>query len=210
MKAGPKRRLAAQEQPGPRHRAWMGPLLVALALCAAAAAQEATRGPAARHTASAALVGVPPGAERGGVLGEGGRTLRAGAEAGPHASAARVARSALTLLPLGLRGAELGQWPLGADPALELSSSSHPDVGLESLFVPLNASCHPDCTRRGNCNRELGTCECPFGYAGPTCEEALLSACQLGPLEEPFFGVMIPRNCECVRQANKFFGCSKE
>ncbi|GLI67688.1 hypothetical protein VaNZ11_011952 [Volvox africanus] len=86
--------------------------------------------------------------------------------------------------------------------------ASHPDVGLEHIFAPLERACHPDCTKRGNCNAEDGRCECPFGYTGPTCDEPLLPACQQGPGLEPFFGLLASRNCECLRQANRFFGCS--
>ncbi|GIL78577.1 hypothetical protein Vretimale_6191 [Volvox reticuliferus] len=88
------------------------------------------------------------------------------------------------------------------------SFATHPDLGLGHLFVPLTRSCHPDCTKRGNCNAEEGRCECPFGYTGPTCEEPLLPSCQRGPGLEPFFGVLLSRNCECLRQANRFFGCT--
>ncbi|GFR44305.1 hypothetical protein Agub_g5517 [Astrephomene gubernaculifera] len=96
----------------------------------------------------------------------------------------------------------------GAGRQLTLNTSTHPDVRLDHLFVPLNRSCHPDCTKRGNCNAEEGRCECPFGYTGPTCSDPLMPACQLGPLLEPFFGFTVPRSCECVRQARTFFGCS--
>lgn len=88
------------------------------------------------------------------------------------------------------------------------AKSVHPDVGLEHLFVPLKKECAAGCTERGNCNIEEGRCECPWGYGGPTCSEALMPACQLEPGGEPFFGMTVPRNCECVRQAHKFFGCS--
>ncbi|KAG2483003.1 hypothetical protein HYH03_018084, partial [Edaphochlamys debaryana] len=35
-----------------------------------------------------------------------------------------------------------------------LLTATHPAVGLDSLFQPSEAQCHPDCTKRGNCNRE--------------------------------------------------------
>ncbi|KAG2447967.1 hypothetical protein HYH02_006996 [Chlamydomonas schloesseri] len=91
-----------------------------------------------------------------------------------------------------------------------LASATHPEVGLDALFVPRNVSCDPRCTARGNCNAEDGTCECPFGYTGPTCETPLMPACQVGPDLEPFFGMMVPRSCECARQASRFFGCSAD
>ncbi|PNW73463.1 hypothetical protein CHLRE_14g632823v5 [Chlamydomonas reinhardtii] len=60
-----------------------------------------------------------------------------------------------------------------------LPTPTHPDVGLDSIFVPRNLSCDPKCTERGNCNAEEGTCECPFGYTGPTCDLPLMPACQV-------------------------------
>ncbi|KAG2489763.1 hypothetical protein HYH03_011714 [Edaphochlamys debaryana] len=89
-----------------------------------------------------------------------------------------------------------------------LLTATHPEVGLDSLFQPSEAQCHPDCTKRGNCNRETGQCECPYGFTGPTCEEGLIPACQTDKDSEPFFGVMIPRSCACVRQMQKMYGCS--
>lgn len=37
--------------------------------------------------------------------------------------------------------------------------------------------CPGDCGK-GNCNLELGVCECPLGWGGPACEEAVLGACR--------------------------------
>ncbi|KAG2431211.1 hypothetical protein HXX76_009739 [Chlamydomonas incerta] len=99
----------------------------------------------------------------------------------------------------------------GSDAASNpLATPTHPDVGLDALFVPRNLSCDPRCTERGNCNAEEGTCECPFGYTGPACDLPLMPACQVGPGLEPFFGMMVPRSCECARQASRFFGCSAD
>lgn len=209
------------------------------------------------------------------------------------------------------------------------------ELGLAHLYVQVNKTCDAECTRYGNCNAELGTCECPFGYtgrrvgwwddgswghseqqyqggglqskrrengqeaqrkrptvagdctyyllhlflallvlpaypvdvplsllkcvykvqrvvgvpdvelpiryasiqgmrphrrthqrpfsaplprpppahgcpaAGPKCTEPLLPACQLGPGKEPFWGFMVPRSCECAKQAWSFFGCTE-
>lgn len=33
-------------------------------------------------------------------------------------------------------------------------------------FKPLNMSCDSGCYVRGNCNVELGRCDCPFGFKG--------------------------------------------
>lgn len=83
------------------------------------------------------------------------------------------------------------------------------ELGLAHLYVQVNKTCDAECTRYGNCNAELGTCECPFGYTGPKCTEPLLPACQLGPGKEPFWGFMVPRSCECAKQAWSFFGCTE-
>jgi hypothetical protein len=39
--------------------------------------------------------------------------------------------------------------------------------------------CHPDCTKRGNCNAAEGRCECPFGLRGEACEQLAFPACRL-------------------------------
>lgn len=31
--------------------------------------------------------------------------------------------------------------------------------------------CPPGCSKRGTCNEELGRCECPLGWRGPSCNE---------------------------------------
>jgi hypothetical protein len=31
--------------------------------------------------------------------------------------------------------------------------------------------CPPGCSKRGTCNEELGRCECPLGWKGPSCDD---------------------------------------
>ena len=45
--------------------------------------------------------------------------------------------------------------------------------------------------------------------AGPTCQEPLLPACQTSPDAMPFWGIFVPKSCECYRQAAKFFNCTQ-
>lgn len=63
--------------------------------------------------------------------------------------------------------------------------------------------CHADCVKYGNCNRDIGQCECPYGWEGPSCEVPLLPACRTsdaGPGFPLFAGAKYPRNCLCYRQ----------
>jgi hypothetical protein len=39
--------------------------------------------------------------------------------------------------------------------------------------------CAPGCEERGNCNIEEGRCECPYGWAGPACEQPVFPACRI-------------------------------
>ena len=62
--------------------------------------------------------------------------------------------------------------------------------------------CPPGCEATGNCNRELGVCECNLGWAGPSCQEALLGACRSSNSSSalPMYGMRWPKSCECWRQ----------
>jgi hypothetical protein len=78
--------------------------------------------------------------------------------------------------------------------------------------------CHPDCTKRGNCNLDTGQCECPFGLAGRACSQLLLPACRLVNLtleeaEAQGHALLLTcaqashRNCECYRWAAGWWQC---
>ncbi|KAG1676352.1 hypothetical protein FOA52_001147 [Chlamydomonas sp. UWO 241] len=62
-------------------------------------------------------------------------------------------------------------------------------------------SCSPGCEEIGNCNRELGVCECPIGRTGPACEQWIMGACRPSA-ESPvaWIGEGVPKNCHCRRQ----------
>lgn len=72
-------------------------------------------------------------------------------------------------------------------------------------WVEVSKPCPLGCNTNGNCNAELGVCECAPGLKGAACEIDSLSACRtaLGnPLDHPALtGVKAPKNCECYRQA---------
>ncbi|GAX80859.1 hypothetical protein CEUSTIGMA_g8294.t1 [Chlamydomonas eustigma] len=69
-------------------------------------------------------------------------------------------------------------------------------------------ACAEGCTLRGNCNLEDGRCECQIGFAGPTCNIPLMPACQASQNDLPFWGLFLPKNCECYEQACRFFNCT--
>ncbi|KAG2488197.1 hypothetical protein HYH03_013191 [Edaphochlamys debaryana] len=71
-----------------------------------------------------------------------------------------------------------------------------------SPFREETKTCHPECSRHGNCNGETGQCDCPFGLTGPTCTERLLPACHPSTNDSttPFYGAAYPKNCACYRQ----------
>lgn len=76
-----------------------------------------------------------------------------------------------------------------------------------------NQGCHTDCTKRGNCNLDLGRCECPIGWEGEACEVPLLGACRydLSSIVSTC-AQNYGRNCECFKQCRAFFcqnhGCT--
>ncbi|KAG2488215.1 hypothetical protein HYH03_013209 [Edaphochlamys debaryana] len=71
-----------------------------------------------------------------------------------------------------------------------------------SPFREETKTCHPECSRHGNCNGETGQCDCPFGLTGPTCTQRLLPACHPSTNDSttPFHGAAYPKNCACYRQ----------
>ncbi|GFR49822.1 hypothetical protein Agub_g11762 [Astrephomene gubernaculifera] len=70
------------------------------------------------------------------------------------------------------------------------------------LFKEETKTCHPDCTKLGNCNGETGQCECPFGLTGPNCSDRLFPACHSStePGSLPHYGIWYPKNCYCAKQ----------
>jgi hypothetical protein len=67
--------------------------------------------------------------------------------------------------------------PLPAAPVGPRQTHQHayPAVRAGNLSLP----CAPGCEQRGNCNIEEGRCECPYGWAGPACEQAMFPACKV-------------------------------
>lgn len=75
--------------------------------------------------------------------------------------------------------------------------------------------CETDCSRKGNCNSELGTCECPWPLQGPKCEINPLSLCYDTPQSEalgvhPSCGKWSPKSCACYRQCQELWCVHKE
>jgi hypothetical protein len=66
--------------------------------------------------------------------------------------------------------------------------------------------CASGCEKNGNCNRALGICECPVGYAGPTCSEPLWPSCRVAPeqLETYCTNDWVPKSCACLQQCAAF------
>ena len=56
-------------------------------------------------------------------------------------------------------------------------------AGCCHAFREVTHQCRPGCTSRGNCNAELGTCECPFGYTG--------KCSVLNPASEQYLGLSL-------------------
>ncbi|KAG2488191.1 hypothetical protein HYH03_013185 [Edaphochlamys debaryana] len=71
-----------------------------------------------------------------------------------------------------------------------------------SPFREETKTCHPECSRHGNCNGETGQCDCPFGLTGPTCTERLVPACHPSTNDSttPSYGAEYPKNCACYKQ----------
>ncbi|KAG2488188.1 hypothetical protein HYH03_013182, partial [Edaphochlamys debaryana] len=74
--------------------------------------------------------------------------------------------------------------------------------GQASPFREDTKTCHPECSRLGNCNGETGQCDCPFGLTGPTCTERLIPACHPSKNDSttPVHGSEYPKNCACYKQ----------
>ncbi len=86
------------------------------------------------------------------------------------------------------------------------------EQAIADAFSPHHVQpCHPDCHKRGTCDKQWGRCLCPFGFTGPTCEEMLLPACRVvnqTVQEADAAGLPLVltcssnshRNCECFRR----------
>lgn len=79
---------------------------------------------------------------------------------------------------------------------LAINLSTSVNVFLEAL-----KDCPAGCEQWGNCNRETGTCECPWGRTGSACEVDQLSHCYVSANKTtPSCGLYVPKNCECYQQ----------
>ncbi|PNW87478.1 hypothetical protein CHLRE_02g144100v5 [Chlamydomonas reinhardtii] len=89
-----------------------------------------------------------------------------------------------------------------------LASLSAVQGAAQSPFKEEIKTCHPDCTKFGNCNGETGQCDCPFGLTGPSCQERLFPACHSSKDEGtvPHYGTWYPKNCECIKQLRDWPG----
>jgi len=72
-------------------------------------------------------------------------------------------------------------------------------------FDVMKKACAPGCEKNGNCNKEEGRCECPWGKTGPTCSDDQLPNCRASPSAPPSCGVNIPKNCHCYRQCAELY-----
>ncbi|GAX73303.1 hypothetical protein CEUSTIGMA_g757.t1 [Chlamydomonas eustigma] len=74
-------------------------------------------------------------------------------------------------------------------------------------WIQVQHSCQPGCEVNGNCNLELGVCECNFGWTGKICEVPTFGACRSSNSSTALvmYGTTWPKSCECWRQITKFF-----
>ena len=81
-------------------------------------------------------------------------------------------------------------------------------IGIENTEDGLSEfdgyQCPKNCEKHGNCNRETGQCECPFGRGGEACQVDLLPACRLAPDAPASCGHVSLKPCECLRQCFKY------
>lgn len=78
--------------------------------------------------------------------------------------------------------------------------------------LSISRPCPAGCELNGNCNRALGVCECPVGYTGPNCTQAMWPSCRLAP--EPAWveqkselyctSGWYPSSCACLEQCAAF------
>ncbi|KAL3907861.1 MAG: hypothetical protein SGPRY_010021 [Prymnesium sp.] len=86
----------------------------------------------------------------------------------------------------------------------------------EPLSLPANSppskACAPGCELRGNCNLELGRCDCPPFMGGPACSDHLFESCSIlpglrevapAPCLRESLSQMAPVSCECLRECER-------
>ncbi|GAX72704.1 hypothetical protein CEUSTIGMA_g160.t1 [Chlamydomonas eustigma] len=80
------------------------------------------------------------------------------------------------------------------------------EVGYLQAWREISKTCAAGCEAFGNCNQELGICECPFGRRGDACEEHTLGACRSSNSSKAmvFYGDDHPKSCECIQQLRSY------
>ncbi|KAL1527668.1 hypothetical protein AB1Y20_009054 [Prymnesium parvum] len=91
-----------------------------------------------------------------------------------------------------------------------LSPRSDRAVEAAPRLLPTTAkACAPGCEKMGNCNAELGRCDCQPFMGGDDCSKPLFDACQSmiglkvvapAPCVYDTLSQMAPVSCECLRQ----------
>eukprot|EP01135_Chromosphaera_perkinsii_P001346 Nk52_evm73s164 gene=Nk52_evmTU73s164 len=76
---------------------------------------------------------------------------------------------------------ELGQWDSETASYIENVSP------LWKTSKPLDGSCPSDCSAKGRCNYEQGTCSCFAGFKGPTCSETDISSVNVKEFKNGLF-----------------------
>ena len=106
-------------------------------------------------------------------------------EAEPAILAVRTAARAATILAAELAAKK--PIPARAPPAPTLADKPPPQSVALVANLPLSLGrvapsatkrCVPGCEAHGNCNRELGRCDCPPLTTGPTCDAGIVPSCR--------------------------------
>jgi hypothetical protein len=77
------------------------------------------------------------------------------------------------------------------------ANATNDAYGAEAASVAA-ARCPAGCTAHGNCNAELGVCDCPLGRRGAACEEDTLTSCALGSSFDTACAPGILTSCACA------------
>ncbi|CAI6002736.1 unnamed protein product [Closterium sp. NIES-65] len=80
----------------------------------------------------------------------------------------------------------VGQW-------LKAYANPLPAVAVESRWF--SEPCRNDCSGRGVCNHERGTCQCPIGYKGPDCSLLSPLLCNMPASPNAPLGVWVVSSC---------------